>query len=208
MIEHLRGNLILKEPGHVVVECAGVGYGLQVPHSTFQVLPDVGAEVALWVHFQMRETEIALCGFATEAERALFRTFIGVQSIGPKLALVLLSTLTPDELIHAVLEQDLTLLTSVPGIGKKTAERIVIELREPLRKIAKAAKPTASAEADDLEGEPVDGISRDMRDQAVASLIALGTKPAIAARAIQKATRTLTDEPTVETLVKEGLRHR
>lgn len=206
MIEHLRGTLITKEPGHVVVECGGVGYGLEVPHSTFQALPAEGTEARLFVHLQMRESEIALFGFATVQERRLFRIALGVPSIGPKLALVLLSTLTIAELIRAVREGDMALLTSVPGIGKRTAERLIVELREPLARIAGglvSELPLAEA-----EGEPVPGLTREMRDQAVQSLIALGTKPAVAARAVSKAARLLTEPPSVETLVKEGLRQR
>lgn len=207
MIEHLRGTLIHAEPGHVVVECAGVGYGLAVSEFTQRALPPVGAEVHLFVHTQMRENEISLCGFASADERALFQILIDVQGIGPRMALAILSTLSPDELIHAVLEEDLPILTSVTGIGTKTAKRLVVELREPLRRIRRPAK-AASEPVEDEEGPMVAGVTREMREAAVAALISLGTKPAVAVRAVSRASRTLTEEPSVEALVKEGLRHR
>jgi Holliday junction DNA helicase RuvA len=209
MIEHLRGTLITREPGHLVVDCAGVGYGLEVPHSTLQALPQVGSEVRLHVHFQMRESEIALCGFATEEERALFRALVGVQSIGPKMGLAMLSTLSVDDLVHAILDEDVTLLTSISGIGKRTAERLVVELREPLRKMdLRPARRTVAAASEDTEAVPAVGVTREMRDAAVAALVELGTKPAVAARAVTKAAKALTEQPSVEALVKEGLRLR
>jgi Holliday junction DNA helicase RuvA len=207
MIEQLRGTLALSEPGHVVIDCGGVGYGVAVPHSTYKVLPAVGEEARLLVHAHMRESELTLFGFATTTERRLFKALINVQSIGPKLALVLLSSLAPDELVRAIQEGDLTLLTSVPGIGKRTAERLCVELREPLTKVFQAMSlPGATSPAEPEEVVP--GITSAMRDQAVQTLSALGTPPAVAARAISKAAKTITEKPSVEALVKEGLRHR
>jgi Holliday junction DNA helicase RuvA len=207
MIEHLRGTLLLSEPGHVVIECGGVGYGVEVPHSTQRDLPPVGSAVGLFIHTLMRESEITLCGFATPAERSLFLTLIEVQGIGPRMSLALLSALPAEDLVRAILEEDLALLTSLPGIGTKTAKRLVVELREPLRRLGlpvSAAAPTSEEE----EGAFVPGVTREMREAAVAALIGLGAKPAVAVRAVSKAARVLAEEPSVEALVKEGLRHR
>ncbi len=204
MIEHLRGTLITREEGHVVIECGGVGYGLDVSRTTLSQLPAEGAEAQIFVHTQMRESEIALCGFATGTERALFRTLLGVPSIGPKVALVILSTLAPDELAQAVLTEDLPVLTSVSGIGAKTAKRMVVELREAMRKIPLDGAPMLELE----ESALVPGLTREMRDAAVNALIQLGTKPVVAARAVGRAAKALTEEPSVELLVKEGLKHR
>lgn len=209
MIEILRGLLITRELGHIVVDCAGVGYGLDVPDSTLQVLPQMGSEVQLFVHLQMRENEIALCGFATEVERTLFRALVGVQSIGPKMALAMLSALSVNDLVFAILEDDLALLTTVPGIGKRTAERLVVELREPLRRMGLHPAPREVAEASgNHEAEPTVGVTREMREAAVAALVELGAKPAVAARAVSKAAKALTEKPSVEGLVVEALRLR
>ncbi len=204
MIELLRGTVVSREHNHVVLDCAGVGYGLEVPHSTFLSLPEEGAEARLLVHFRMSESEISLYGFATELERRLFRALLGVQSIGPKLALVLLSTLPAGEMIRAIREENLVVLTSVPGIGEKTAKRLCVELRGPLTKIAEAMPPGPG----EAEGEIAPGITRAMRDQAVAALVQLGTKPAHAVKAVSRGARTLAGEPTVERLIVESLRHR
>jgi Holliday junction DNA helicase RuvA len=209
MIEHLRGTLLTREPGHVVVECAGVGYGVEIPHSTYTSLPAQGEEVQLFIHFQMREDEISLKGFATERERRLFRILVSVQSVGPKMALGILSTLTADELVAAVASGDIRLLTSIPGVGKRTAERLVVELKEKLRKLeAPTGRVKTEIGADDLEAGFAPGVTRDMRDAAVSALIELGSKPAIAARAVTRAARGLSEEPSVEALVKEGLKLR
>jgi holliday junction DNA helicase RuvA len=205
MIEMLRGIVAVREHNHVVLDCGGVGYGLEVPHSTFLALPEEGREARLLVHFKVTESEMSLFGFATELERRLFRVLMSVQGIGGKLALVLLSTLAAEDMIRAIREEDLVVLTSVPGIGEKTAKRLCVELREPMRKIAETMPAPAAEEPD---GEIAPGITRAMRDQAVTALAQLGTKPAVAVKAVSKACRMIGGDVSVEKLIVESLRQR
>lgn len=136
MIAHLRGILLEKHPNQAVVEAGGVGYDLAVPVSTFTALPDPGAEVRLRVHTHVREDAIALFGFATHEEKALFEKLISVSGIGPRLAITCLSGLAALELVSAIRGGSIERLVRIPGVGKKTAERIVLELREKLDGVA------------------------------------------------------------------------
>jgi Holliday junction DNA helicase RuvA len=134
MIAYLRGRLLDKHPNRVIVDVAGVGYDVAVPLSTFYGLGDPGAEVALRIHTHVREDQLALYGFLTPLELAVFERLISVSGIGPKLALAVLSGIEPREMVTAIERGDLPRLTAIPGIGKKTAERIVVELRDRLPK--------------------------------------------------------------------------
>jgi Holliday junction DNA helicase RuvA len=130
LIASVRGNLIARRPDHVVVECGGVGYKLAVSANTLKAVPAVGEEVALYAHLITRDDGMYLFGYATEDERELFMLLTQVQSIGPKVALAVLSGGTPRELINAIAAGDSARFQAVPGIGKRTAERIIVELRE------------------------------------------------------------------------------
>ena len=130
MIAHLRGTLLEKHPNQVIIECAGVGYDVTIPVTTFSKLPDSGAEVKLKIHTQVREDAIALFGFFSTKEKQLFEKLISVSGIGPKLAVSVLSGLAADDLVHALRMGDLAKLVKIPGVGKKTAERMVLELRD------------------------------------------------------------------------------
>jgi holliday junction DNA helicase RuvA len=132
MIAHLRGKLLARHPNQAVVEAGGVGYDLTITVPTFSDLPAVGAEVALHVHTHVREDVIALYGFLQFAEKKLFEKLITVSSIGPKLAITILSGMPADEMVHAIRGNDVARLTRIPGIGRKTAERMVLELRDKL----------------------------------------------------------------------------
>jgi Holliday junction DNA helicase RuvA len=156
MIAFLRGRVLEKHPNRVIVDVAGVGYDVAVPLSTFYTTGDAGAEIALRVHTHVREDQLALFGFATPLELTVFERLIGVSGIGPKLALAVLSGIEPRELITAIHRNDLARLTRIPGVGKKTAERIVVELRDRLPKALESAgagtsaPPPADALRDDL----------------------------------------------------------
>src|SRR3954452_19174651 len=132
MIAHLRGRLLEKHPNRVIVDVQGVGYEAQVPLSTFYDLVEPGAEVSLRIHTHVREDALSLYGFATLLELQLFERLISVSGIGPKLALAVLSGIEPNELIAAIKQSDIARLTGIPGIGKKTAERIGLELKDKL----------------------------------------------------------------------------
>src|SRR6202451_931550 len=132
MIAHLRGTLLSKHPNQAVVETAGVGYEINISVPTFSELPAQGSEVALHIHTHVREDLIALYGFLRPAEKQLFEKLITVSGIGPKLAITILSGMPADEMVRAIRGNDITRLTRIPGIGKKTAERMVLELRDKL----------------------------------------------------------------------------
>ena len=132
MIAHLRGTLIEKHPNQVIVEAAGVGYDVQIPISTYTSLPDVGAAVALRIYTHVREDMLSLFGFATAEEKLVFERLISVSGIGPKLANTVLSGLATSNLIGAIRNSDVQQLVRIPGVGKKTAERIVLELKDKL----------------------------------------------------------------------------
>lgn len=171
MIGRLHGKLLEKNPPQILIDVSGVGYEVDVPMSTFCNLPEVGGELTLYTHFVVREDAELLYGFATLAERAVFRALIKISGVGPKIALALLSGITVDQLKDAVGRGETGLLTKVPGIGKKTAERLVLELKGKLAGTgaATAAVPTSGARAD-----------------VAAALIALGYSEREAAAATKK----------------------
>src|SRR3954463_1688882 len=132
MIAHLRGKLLVKHPNQAIVETGGVGYDITISVPTFSDLSDLGSEVALHIHTHVREDVIALYGFLRPSEKLLFEKLITVSGIGPKLAITILSGMAADEMVGAIRGNDLARLTRIPGIGKKTAERMVLELRDKL----------------------------------------------------------------------------
>jgi holliday junction DNA helicase RuvA len=142
MIAHLRGKLLAKHPNQAVVETAGVGYDVTISVPTFSDLPEAGTEVALHIHTHVREDVIALYGFQRPAEKLLFEKLISVSGIGPKLAITILSGMAADEMVAAIRGNDVARLTRIPGIGKKTAERMVLELRDKLPPATQSAEPT------------------------------------------------------------------
>jgi Holliday junction DNA helicase RuvA len=159
VIARLFGRVADKHPNRLIVDVAGVGYDVQVPLSTFYVSADVGGEMALRIHTHVREDQLALYGFATELELTMFERLIAISGIGPKLALAVLSGIEPRELAAAIQRNDLARLTAIPGVGKKTAERICVELRDRLPKAIEAASAS-----------PADSL----RDDLVSALVNLG----------------------------------
>lgn len=136
MIAHLRGKLAQKDPARVIVDVNGVGYEVFVPLTTFTALPEAGSEVSIDVHTHVREDLIALYGFSTRRERTIFEKLMTISGIGPKLAVTILSGGSVEDLVTAIKRSDLARLTAIPGVGKKTAERIVLELRDKLQDFA------------------------------------------------------------------------
>jgi Holliday junction DNA helicase RuvA len=143
MIAHLRGKLIQKEPGQAIVECAGVGYDVVISVPTFTALPSVGAETSLHIHTQVSEDQIALFGFLDPQEKRLFERLITVSGVGPKLAIKILSGLSAERTVQAIRAQDHAQLTRIPGVGKKLAERLVVELKDKLEDFAVAPAPSS-----------------------------------------------------------------
>ena len=145
MIAHLRGRLFSKQPGHAIVEAAGVGYEVIISIPTFTALPAEGAEVSLHIHTQVREDILALYGFLDLKEKRLFERLITVTGVGPKLAVTILSGLNPERTVSAIRAQDHATLTHIPGVGKKLAERLVVELKDKLEDMAVAPAAVVSA---------------------------------------------------------------
>ncbi len=151
MIARLHGKVLEKHPNRVIVDVSGVGYDVQVPLSTFYGCGEPGAAIALRIHTHVREDQLALYGFATELELVMFEKLIAVSGIGPKLALSVLSGIEPRDLVGAIQRNDLARLTAIPGVGKKTGERICVELRDRLPKTIEASTGSAAdAVRDDL----------------------------------------------------------
>lgn len=177
MIGFLRGVLVMKQPPALLLEVGGVGYEVEAPMSTFYKLPDPGQEVLLYTHLAIREDAHSLFGFISEAERVLFRTLIRVNGVGARLALAILSGLSVAEFHRCVELQDTGRLVRLPGVGKKTAERLIVELRDRLP-VAAAGAPVAGG------GPPA--VAANPGDDAIAALVALGFKPLEAAGLVRK----------------------
>ena len=175
MIGRLKGILVHKQPPWLVIDVHGVGYELEAPMSTFYDLPEVGREVALFTHYAQKEDSVSLYGFLREGERRLFRDVQKVSGIGAKIALAVLSGTTVDEFARLVQTSDVAALTRIPGIGKKTAERMVVELRDRAADFALGGLPGGSG----LPGDPL--------SESITALQTLGYKPAEADRMARKA---------------------
>jgi len=197
MIAFLRGRVLDKQPNKITVDVQGVGYEVHVPLSTYYDVGEEGAEVALRVHTHVREESLQLFGFLTPLEQQLFERLIGISGIGPKLAIAVLSGIDSAELVGAVQRGDVARLTSVPGIGRKTAERLVVELRDKLDFL-----PTLSAPARARDGGVLP--KSDRFDDAVAALVTLGYSSSQAQEAVRKAGA---DSPdlSLEDIVKRSL---
>jgi Holliday junction DNA helicase RuvA len=176
VIAQLRGAIVEKHPSRLIIEVGGIGYDVQVPLSTFYVLGEPGTPVTLRIHTHVREDVIALYGFATPLEQHLFERLIAISGIGPKLALAVLSGIEPAQLVKAIRLQDVARLTAIPGIGKKTAERIGLELKDRLPAALQAAgqEPAATTPEDQL------------RDDLLSALLNLGYQRAVAEKAVDR----------------------
>jgi Holliday junction DNA helicase RuvA len=179
MIAHLRGTILEKHPNQVILETTGIGYDIQIPVSTYTTLGDAGSSIALRIHTHVREDALQLFGFATAEEKLLFERLISVSGIGPKLAVTVLSGLATAELIGAIRTGDVQKLVRIPGVGKKTAERMVLELKDKLVGVEAGAKGVAPVAA----APTLDPLEQDV----LSALLNLGCSRAGAEEAIQKA---------------------
>src|SRR3989339_1399628 len=176
MIAHLRGTLLRKSTQAVILENGGVGYEVHVPLSTFYALPEMGQEIELHIHTHVREDILALFGFQSILEKNLFLMLISVSGIGPKLAVNILSGIGPEEFLEAVARSDSLRLQSIPGVGRKTAERMVLELKEKAQKaLADFKIPEAAPEA---------AADKRMLEDALSALVNLGYQPRVAKAAV------------------------
>jgi holliday junction DNA helicase RuvA len=190
MIAHLRGTLLAKHPNQAIVETHGVGYDVVISVPTFTEMPAAGAEVALHIHTHVREDALSLYGFLRLAEKQLFEKLLTVSGIGPKLAITILSGMPADEMVGAIRGGDLARLTRIPGIGKKTAERMVLELRDKLAAPAGASEMSAAA-------SPVE-------EDVISALVNLGYQRAVADKALLAA-RGGKSSPNFDVLFREAL---
>jgi holliday junction DNA helicase RuvA len=195
MIAHIRGRLLEKQPNRVIVDVNGVGYDVHVPLSTFYELAAPGTEVTLRVHTHVREDALLLYGFATRLELQIFERLISVSGIGPKLALAVLSGLEPNELVAAIRTANVARLTGIPGIGKKTAERIGLELKDKMGSVVAAESAAA----------PPIGDTETLRTDLLSALINLGYHRPLAERAVSAAL-TKTSNGSFEATLKLALR--
>jgi len=199
MIAYLTGHLLNRSTKSVIIDAGGIGYEVFVPLSTFYGLPDEEEKVSLHIHTHVREDAIQLYGFKTRLEKDLFLMLISVSGIGPKLGLNILSGIGPEELLDAISRGDALRLQSIPGIGRKTAERITLELRE------RAAR--TCAEQPSLESrQNIETENALMMDDALSALVNLGYPPKAAKQAVDRAKATVR-ETSLEAWIKEALRH-
>jgi len=198
LIARLTGKLAEKSPNSVTIDVGGVGYDVTIPVSTFYELGEPGADVSLRIYTHVREDAIQLFGFRTSSEKELFTRLTSVSGIGPKLAITMLSGMPAGELIQAIKSGDLVRLTAVPGVGRKTAERVVVELRDKLASIAAEAATT------DLAADHAGDVTA-VRDDTTAALMALGYPKPLAERAVAAALKE-EGELTIEAVLKRSLK--
>lgn len=194
MIAHLQGILSHKSAQSIVIDVHGIGYGLSIPLSTFYHLPEEGSHISLAVHTHVREDAITLFGFQSTEEKALFQRMITVSGIGPRLALNILSGIRPDDFITAIMVEDMNRLTTIPGVGRKVAERLIFELKDKL-----------ATDGIDSAGHRSD---RDVvLDEALSALVNLGYKETLAKKAVDRVTRECDDTERLEVLLTESLKY-
>lgn len=194
MIAHLKGKLTYKSPDHSIVDVNGVGYKVFTPLSTYYALPQLGESISLRIHTRVREDDLKLFGFLTEEEQAIFEKLITINKVGPKLALGILSGMSPADLLSAVMSNDAARLSSIPGVGKKTAERLALEMKDKLADLAL-----------DMEHQPDVGSPDGFYEDALSALVNLGYKKPQAEKALQSAYNENGKESSLEDLIKESL---
>lgn len=195
MIALLTGTLAHKSPDFIILDVNGVGYRVQIPFSTYYALPDGGSKVSLNIYTHVKEDAINLYGFRTMEEKEMFQLLISVSGIGPKLGNGILSNVEAEHLSDALIRGDLARLSAIPGIGKKTAERLVLELREKVKKLhAGAVRPELAST----------GSTRDIRNDVISALVNLGYKEAIVQKAVEEID--VAADASVESVLKQALK--
>ena len=194
MIAHLKGQLTYKSPEYTIVDVNGVGYQVFTPLSTYYALPDPGQTVSLRVHTRVREDELKLFGFLTEEEQTIFQKLITINKVGPKLALGILSGMSPADLISTVMNNDAARLSTIPGVGKKTAERLTLELKDKLADLAL-----------EMEHHPEAAPKQGFYDDALSALVNLGYKKPEAEKALKTIYNQNGKDASLEDLIKESL---
>ncbi len=194
MIAHLIGKLIYKSPDHSIVDVNGIGYKIFTPLSTYYVLPKTGESVTLHIHTRVREDELKLFGFLTEEEQTIFEKLITINKVGPKLALGILSGMSPENLLTAIMNNDAARLSSIPGVGKKTAERLTLEMKDKLSDLT-----FEMAHQQDTE------VPEGPYEDALSALVNLGYKKPQAEKSLKSAYNKIGRDGSLEDLIKESL---
>ena len=194
MIAHLKGKLIYKSPDHSIVDVNGIGYKVFAPLSTYYVLPKIGESVTFRIHTRVREDELKLFGFLTEEEQAIFEKLITINKVGPKLALGILSGMSPADLLTAVMSNDAARLSAIPGVGKKTAERLTLEMKDKLSDLTFL-----------MEHQPDTEGPGGFYEDALSALVNLGYKKPLAEKSLKSAYNKIGKDSSLEDLIKESL---
>ena len=192
MISYLKGKLVNKSPTEIIIEVNNVGYRVGISLATFERLSNVGKDIKIFTHTYVREDALKLYGFTTKEERQIFLLLIDVKGIGPKLALTILSGVSPNRLKAAIVNEDLGLLTTIAGVGKKTAQRLIVEIKEPLSAILP-------------EGGILGKEDYVLRNEAVNALVTLGYKRNQSMKAVDRVLPGLAKDATLEELIKKSL---
>ncbi len=196
MIGFLKGRILHKQPPHLAIDVSGVGYEIEATMGTFYQLPDVGEEVQIFTHLVVREDAQLLFGFASQTERSLFRTLIKVNGVGAKMALTILSGIEADEFTRCIMDSNADRLVKLPGVGKKTAERLIVEMRDRLKDWELGEGHTQSTAGKDRP-------SQSQLDEAISALISLGYKPQEASRFVHAVA---SEEMDSEAIIREALK--
>ena len=194
MIAHLKGQLAYKSPEYTIVDVNGVGYQVFTPLSTYYALPNLGQTVSLRVHTRVREDELKLFGFLTEEEQTIFQKLITINKVGPRLALGILSGMSPADLFSAVMNNNIARLSTIPGVGKKTAERLTLEMKDKLADLALA-----------MDHQPESARAEGFYDDALSALVNLGYKKPEAEKALKTICNQNGKDANLEDLIKESL---
>ena len=194
MIAYLKGQLIYKSPEHTVLDVNGVGYKVFTPLSTYYSLPKPGESISLRIHTRVREDELKLFGFLTEKEQTIFEKLITINKVGPKLALGILSGMSPTDLLTAIINNDAARLSAIPGVGKKTAERLALEMKDKLSDLVL-----------EMEHQPDSASRGGFYEDALSALVNLGYKKPQAEKALKSAYNTNGQDSLLEDLIKESL---
>ncbi|MCW8346532.1 MULTISPECIES: Holliday junction branch migration protein RuvA [Vibrio] len=203
MIGRLRGILVEKQPPELLIEVGGVGYEIQMPMSCFYELPEVGEEAIIYTHFVVREDAQLLYGFNSVSERALFREVIKANGVGPKLGLGILSGMSASQFVSCVEREDISTLVKLPGVGKKTAERLVVEMKDRLKGWGAGDLFTPATDAAPMDGMESLRSANSAEDEAVGALLALGYKSAQATKVVSQVAK---PGMSSEALIRDALR--
>jgi len=194
MIEYIRGTLTDKELTQIAVETTGVGYAVLIPLSTYEQLPETGKEVKVYIHYYQREDDVKLFGFASKADREIFRQLITVNSVGPKVAMSIMSGVSIENLVMYINAGDTTMLRKIPGIGTKTAERIVVELKGKLGMYSSTSVSTTKRPA-----------PKGRKEEAYAAMLSLGYNDKQVAKAIDRVAQEIDSDALIEEWIKKAL---